>query len=915
MKYFQFKTFIFSVLLMQFVCAQNFEQQAREKIARLQNLITTAEKANRDVIREKMTLRTAEVFLNYAKWDELNTEFNQKGFESLTTYRSIYNPNNDPLKDGRDSMGRDAKAAAENLPTFERKQIIMMVEKAIANVRALNKNILKRKPTINPDWSKISLDAKNARVVQTVNGKKRPIFVSSYNFMPDISIDPTGVSKKELDLTEYYGADNTFLIAGNTSSSPGVLNVAYKNSLIRANKSANFGNVFLQHRIVPFYLQEKYRNDKSDTSIYAGERSFTTYDIDNPDTRILWKTILNKASLDAKGKNFSGQGYLLANEPHFATAEGSYDNGAPSSADAEAACVADEFCNLNSVSKYTIDNFAVYLKDIHYTINNLNNKYGLKGVDRYASFRDVKIELPFKRSLIGTPIAYDWMRYNQFRVTNWFQFLKDNITKNDPEAKVHLKLIPGYLTDEIRDSGLNFEDLTRLSGISGNDAKVVKRRMRGAQSPLLEKYAYDWRLMSLPYDFFRSVKPNQVNYNSEVHYFATAQFRDLYLKPKYARSVTWLAHLLGQNMSEIWVWSRAKDGSVTAPRLGSHTGSLGQQPGIVNEIQLTMFELNAHAEDIYQIQLAKKPIRIFHSETSAINKIDHMVPISNLYEKLYFDGYPLGFVTKKIIQEQNNDNWKVILISESPFVTPGEFKALQTYLDNGGTIIMDDKSLKTGPYGNPLNKVLNTNKGGRIMKANSLGQFRNTAISVVNTSGLKPRLILNEDKPVNERGCFWRSIQTPDGRNVISINNLSKTSSKITIRLKGVPASNLTLTNMFTGEILSSNKIEIESEGVLFLDARSKRNSNRKELTLEENSGINIYPNPTSDFFKIEFNKQNVFLEKITMFDISGKIVFLKDVDNVSNLTVDTNMLQDGVYLLKLQDSSGEIDIRKVIVK
>ncbi|UZO81527.1 T9SS type A sorting domain-containing protein [Aquimarina sp. ERC-38] len=907
----QFKIVVLFVFAVQGIISQNLEQEAQSKIEILQTLIEEAENNKREVIREKMTLRTAEVFLNYAKWDELNTTFNKDGFESLTTYKKLFNPNNDPLKDGLDSKGRDAQAVADYLPTLERKQVINILDKAIANIKALNNNTLKRKITINPDWSNISLDLPNAQVIQESNGDRRPIFTSGYNFMPDTSIDPTGISDKVLDLTEYYGADNTFLLAGNVSSAPGDLNVAYQRRLNEANKSSNFGNVFLIHRIVPQYLKDKYKNDKSDTSIYAGQRLFTTYDIDNPDTRILWETILSQASLDARGKKYVQQGYLLANEPHFSTAEGSFDNGTPKNANAKADCIADDFCNLNSVSKFTKDNFSVYLKSIHQTIDNLNNNYGLTDTNRYAQFEDIKIDIPFKRSLIGTPIAYDWMRYNQYRVTNWFKFLKDNIVKNDPTAITNIKLIPGYLLDNIKDAGLDFEDLTRLSGISGNDAKAVKEKMRGTQSPLLKKYMYDWLIMSFSYDFFRSVRPNQIIYNSEVHYFSTVQFRDLYLTPEYARSVTWLSHILGQNMGDIWVWSRAKDGSVTTQRSEAHAGSLGQQPAIVNEIQLTMFDLNAHAEDIYQIQLDKKPIRIFYSETSAINKTDHMTQLSGLYEKLYFDGYPLGFVTEKIIKEQDNNLWKVVLISQSPSVTEGEFNQLQAYLDKGGTIIIDEASLKTNEYGKPLNKVLNTTNGGSIITATDFNSFRTQALSTVKAAGLNPKLALTENKSIDERGCFWRSIQTPDGRNVISINNLSKTSSVVTITLDGVNKSDLQIKNMFNGEVLPTSEIELKPEEVLLLDVTSKIGN----VDTENESDIKIFPNPSTDFFEIAFNKPKTFLKSIEIFDVLGKLVYTKENEDNSNLKISARMFQIGMYLLKLKDSSGNIDTHKIVVK
>jgi len=47
--------------------AQNLEQDAKQKITKLEKLIKKAEKKKIDVQKEKMTVRTAELFLKYAK--------------------------------------------------------------------------------------------------------------------------------------------------------------------------------------------------------------------------------------------------------------------------------------------------------------------------------------------------------------------------------------------------------------------------------------------------------------------------------------------------------------------------------------------------------------------------------------------------------------------------------------------------------------------------------------------------------------------------------------------------------------------------------------------------------------------------------------------------------------------------------
>ena len=63
------------------------------------------------------------------------------------------------------------------------------------------------------------------------------------------------------------------------------------------------------------------------------------------------------------------------------------------------------------------------------------------------------------------------MTFNSVRVTEWFNFLKSTITKYDPKAKVHIKVMPNLWTENARDHGLEAEDLVELR-IIGNDADL-----------------------------------------------------------------------------------------------------------------------------------------------------------------------------------------------------------------------------------------------------------------------------------------------------------------------------------------------------------------------------------------------------------------------------------------------------------
>jgi extracellular elastinolytic metalloproteinase len=65
---------------------------------------------------------------------------------------------------------------------------------------------------------------------------------------------------------------------------------------------------------------------------------------------------------------------------------------------------------------------------------------------------------------------------------------------------------------------------------------------------------------------------------------------------------------------------------------------------------------------------------------------------------------------------------------------------------------------------------------------------------------------------------------------------------------------------------------------------------------------LQVYPNPTTDVFHIEFTSPNARLAAYQIADISGKIVASGEIEtNVEN-TVDVRHLADGIYIVELKD-------------
>jgi len=68
-----------------------------------------------------------------------------------------------------------------------------------------------------------------------------------------------------------------------------------------------------------------------------------------------------------------------------------------------------------------------------------------------------------------------------------------------------------------------------------------------------------------------------------------------------------------------------------------------------------------------------------------------------------------------------------------------------------------------------------------------------------------------------------------------------------------------------------------------------------KEIT----EHFNIYPNPSSGFFKINSEDYNK-IEKIMIYDISGKVIDIYDDINSINFNIDLSDSKSGIYLIQI---------------
>ncbi|MGA9637473.1 beta-galactosidase, partial [Flavobacterium sp.] len=542
-----FKVAICNLVFMSGATAQTTEKEVQQKINILKTEIKKAQSKKISTLKEETTVRTAEIFLGYADWDEKNIEANQKHFSLVSTYKS------------------EAEKFAKLLPEFERKEMALMLDDALTDLKNVSNGITKRLPTPKVDWTKTKLEDDQI----TFDGKAV--------FLADWTWKPTGNK-----YTDYHGnQDGFFLTPTFVTDNKGTVN-PQKLKELASKPEGTMGFVFLNHSAVPAWAKKEYPEIVDGPGI-----KYTMYDINHPVSRKIQSDLIAATVPLMAGKQYTQLGYMLCNEPHWNTIKKTWASAPISGLAAEA--------------------FKKWLEKRHGTIKELNSLWKTN----FSSFDTMEVPRELETAQQGTALWFDFESFNMDRVTDWFAFMKSEIKKHDPKAKTHLKIMPNLWTESKRDHGIDMEALTRNSEIIGNDSSTGGAWMWGKPKEWEKNYNFDWVEMCMSYDFYKSISPEKIMYNTEGHFLSTGKYRDLYQTTDYVRCNYWQAYVHGLTAIQTWYWARTDEGGSKKNEDSSgYAGSNNHQPRVVNEVHTTVADLNSVSDIIMDLQRQEKPIRV-----------------------------------------------------------------------------------------------------------------------------------------------------------------------------------------------------------------------------------------------------------------------------------------------------------------
>jgi len=119
------------------------------------------------------------------------------------------------------------------------------------------------------------------------------------------------------------------------------------------------------------------------------------------------------------------------------------------------------------------------------------------------------------------------------------------------------------------------------------------------------------------------------------------------------------------------------------------------------------------------------------------------------------------------------------------------------------------------------------------------------------------------------------------------------------------------------GDIIPSNaSIYFDFNPAIITNTFNTEFVSQLGVTEFENAEFFFYPNPANDFITVAVKNNQEQISNVTLYDISGKIVFSKrfSMGNVSE-TIDLSQLSKGMYLMEVTTKSNLKTIKKLIVE
>jgi hypothetical protein len=442
----------------------------------------------------------------------------------------------------------------------------------------------------------------------------------------------------------------------------------------------------------------------------------------------------------------------------------------------------EEWCDPGFRGKYTAGRYEKWLTEKHGDIEHLNRAWGTA----YPSFRQAAA----KESRKTKGGNYDWLAFNEDRLTAFNQWQIDGIRQSEPDGLWTCWPAAGCLVSAPLGGfdpayGRNREDILRQSSVSGWDGGIFAVEAGPSTRRLPEshwaKYSLGWRDEMIYYDFAKSLSPEKPVFDPELHTITSVyHISPLGVSPDYFRTTLWMEHLHGLGAHLLWWWGRNEDGT---PRFGEFLGGLLTQPQLLEAWGRTVLELRRLADDVALFPQLERKARILYSEPSAIHDPkSYPLLVRDAYEALYFQDYTVGFVTERMVQEGRLADCALLIIPAAKQTSGDAVTKIREYRAKGGRVaIIGKDALTCDEYGKPRDAA-DFQQAGLRLAGSTPEEYAPQLDRLLDEVGIqRPVRAMGKDgKPV--WGVELRAARKAD-KWIVSLVNVTRQPVEITLKL------------------------------------------------------------------------------------------------------------------------------------
>ncbi len=322
---------------------------------------------------------------------------------------------------------------------------------------------------------------------------------------------------------------------------------------------------------------------------------------------------------------------------------------------------------------YTRRLWTEYLQRRHGTLEALNATWGTNLTDwTQAPFPQAKQAAAW----------YDWCAFNQWRLAEFYRWVKQMVRNAGGTQPVHVRLSPAIFDRRMVHLAPNPEDFAQFCELNGCACSFPRGPWK--------EYSAAWRTPEMFYDLLRSLAPDRPVFNSENRLIRDRDWRSY--PESHVRTGLWLQALHGQGAQTVWVWDRSE-----ARR--SLVRNILTRPRCTYALCRTSLDLRRLAGDMAALNSAPGEVALLYAIPSIVHNPQYLTCLSEAYEALAFTGRPLRFLSERQILAADSLPYRLIIVPQATHVYDTTVAGLRTFVEQGGTLLLlGDNCLAATPY-------------------------------------------------------------------------------------------------------------------------------------------------------------------------------------------------------------------------